>query len=130
MLSRRRANTTPTPFMDVTLTTQGNWTVVIPETPRLDAQEASELKRVLRQGIPRSDTHVVFDLGRVEFIDSSGLGALVSCRQWIHLEHQVVLAAVHPAVAMILRLSHLDKVFPIFPSVASALEGASVTHAR
>lgn len=116
--------------MDVTLTTHGSWMVVTLHTARLDAHEAPELKRQLRLGIPRSDTNVVIDLGNVDFIDSCGLGALVSCRQWIHLENQVVLAAVRPPVALILRLSHLDKVFPIVAATAAVLEGASVTATR
>jgi anti-sigma B factor antagonist len=59
---------------------------------------------------------VLLDLSEVEFLDSSGLGAVVAARKLLGQNHHLALAGLQPAVEKVLRLTHMDRVFPIYPT--------------
>ncbi|RYY85928.1 MAG: anti-sigma factor antagonist, partial [Comamonadaceae bacterium] len=52
--------------------------VVVPRVRRLDASVAPAFRQAVVQLVEGGDRRLVMDLGGVEFLDSSGLGALVS----------------------------------------------------
>ncbi len=56
----------------------GDIAVVIVETDTLDASNVKEFKAELR-GDLMAHSKVLIDLGKVSFIDSSGLGCMLSC---------------------------------------------------
>jgi anti-anti-sigma factor len=65
---------------------------------------------------------VVVDLDRVEFIDSSGLGALVRARRTAQERGgDVVLAGADEQVREVLALTNLTDLFSVYPSVADAV---------
>lgn len=80
---------------------------------------------VLRQ--ERSD--LVIDLAEVPYMDSAGLGSILtayaSCQ---HQQHRFALAAVPQRVMVLLQLTKVDTLLPIFASVADA-EGQSAASA-
>src|SRR5712691_11320725 len=59
-------------------TSVGDVLIVKPTKQRLDTQEAGSFKEHMGQRIHAGHMQIVLDLSRVEFIDSSGLGAIVS----------------------------------------------------
>lgn len=64
---------------------------------------------------------LIIDLTAVEFCDSSGLSALlIADRQMRQHNGEIKLVGVHKKVLSLLKISQLDKVFPIFDSVAKA----------
>lgn len=64
---------------------------------------------------------LVLDLNGVSFIDSSGLGALISARRRAHVFRGSLLLACHsPAVMRVLELTALDRVFTIVPTFDDA----------
>jgi anti-sigma B factor antagonist len=65
-------------------------------------------------GKPGPDRTVLLDLTEVEFLDSSGLGAVVAARKLLGTDHRLALAGLQPAVEKVLRLTHMDRVFPIY----------------
>lgn len=65
---------------------------------------------------------VVIDLTAVTFIDSSGLGALLSARKALPGAEQLTLVAHTPALLRLLRVTGLHTVFPVRPTLAEALE--------
>ncbi len=68
--------------------------------------------------------NLLVDLSRVEYIDSSGVASLVEGYQLARdagLEFGLV--GVSPAAMQVLQLAKLDQVFPIYDTVADALEG-------
>jgi anti-sigma B factor antagonist len=69
-------------------------------------------------------THVVVDLGEVEFIDSSGLGALVgglkSTRQ---AGGDLRIARAGEQVLAVLKLTNLDRILAPYPSAEDAASG-------
>lgn len=80
---------------------------------------ADELKALLDQG---GHQQLVVDLTGVEFMDSTGLGVLVGAQQEAARQGgSVELICTTPRLLKILRITGLDKVFPIHSSVADAL---------
>jgi anti-sigma B factor antagonist len=87
----------------------------------LDAANSGELRERAGEmlgGSPR----LVFDMGGVEFVDSSAIGALVGLlRSARDSGGDVRLARVGGDVRTILELTRLDSVFGIYPSVEEAV---------
>ena len=59
------------------------------EEDRIDAAVAIQFKDTFRALIEGSDGPVIMDLGRVEFLDSSGLGAVVAARKLLGAEREL-----------------------------------------
>lgn len=94
---------------------------------QVDAETAPELKDHLKQVAEEGARLVVVDLAEVDFIDSSGLSALVSGLKTLRLHGGALnLSRPHPQALTALRLTMLDRVFSIYPSVDEALGPGSV----
>ena len=66
-------------------------------------------------------TNVLFDLGKMVHIDSSGLGVLVQVLQKVKAGGgKVVLAALQPAPKIVFDITKVSRVFEIVPTVADA----------
>lgn len=89
----------------------------------VDVYTAPRLKEELVGLIRGGCTHVIVDLERVGFIDSSGLGVLVSAlRRAREKDGAVRIICTRESVLKIFRITGLDKVFPIFSTEAEASE--------
>ena len=97
--------------------------IVVRPVGRIDVETAPALRETLKQIAEGSPTMVVVDLKSVEFIDSSGLSALVSGLKALRQGGgSICLSRPRPQALTALRLTLLDRVFPIFPSVEEALD--------
>lgn len=89
---------------------------------RFDAFETPQFAKWLEAYVTSDQKHVVVDLGGVEFIDSSGLAALVKglkrCRE---LGGEQLLCNLQQSVVIIFELTRLDKAFKIFDTVPKAI---------
>lgn len=96
--------------------------VIVRPQGRLDADTAQGLKKQLQEIAQAGPESVVVDMQAVDFIDSSGLSALVSGLKALR-QHGGALHLSKPQTQALtaLRLTMLDRVFPIFPSVEEAL---------
>ena len=81
--------------------------------------------RELTQG---GDGPVILDLSRVDFIDSSGLGAIVAVMKFLAPARQLQLAALTPNVGRVFHLTRMDSVFPIHSVAPSAGERRGNVH--
>jgi anti-sigma B factor antagonist len=108
--------------MDVRFEQTGGVLVVHPGTPRLDAQAAPDFRARVLDRVAGASV-VVVALGGVVFMDSSGLAALISVLKRVPPGGQVRLAEPAASVRALLKLTRLDKVFPLFDSLAAALAG-------
>jgi anti-sigma B factor antagonist len=99
-----------------------NALVVTPRFHRLDAAVAPAFRDHVLPRI-RDRRLVVFALGNIHFMDSSGLGSLVSLLKLLPAGGVVRLAEVSSALEKVLARTRLDKVLPVFPSVALAVNG-------
>jgi anti-sigma B factor antagonist len=89
----------------------------------VDVYTAPRLKEELVSLIQGGCTHVVVDLEKVAFIDSSGLGALVSAlRRAREKDGTVRIVCTRESILKIFRITGLDKVFPIFSDASEAAE--------
>ena len=89
-------------------------TVVRPAADRLDIEVASDFRAMLLSLIEQGNRRLVVDLADVSFIDSSGLGALVSALKTLKRSDNggdVRLARVQPPVVSLLEIIRLNRVF-------------------
>jgi anti-sigma B factor antagonist len=87
----------------------------------VDVYTAPRLKEELVALIQGGCTYVIIDLEHVGFIDSSGLGVLVSAlRRAREKDGAVRIVCTRESILKIFRITGLDKVFPIFSSAADA----------
>lgn len=80
--------------------------------PRLDAAVAVDFKDEVRRRTAGHDGRVVLDLSAVEFLDSSGLGAVVAAMKELG-RGRLELAGLHGAVEKVFRLTRMDSVFVV-----------------
>ena len=112
--------------MEITVGTEGDICIATVEEQRIDAQGAVAFKESLRRQVPDQAASVVLNLSRVDFIDSSGLGAIVATMKLLSPDRQLVLAGLTPAVDKVFRLTRMDKVFRIFMTLEEALDAERV----
>lgn len=87
----------------------------------IDVYTAPTLKQELVALIEGGCVNVIVDLGGVAFIDSSGLGVLVSAlRRARERDGSVRIVCSRDSVLKIFRITGLDKVFPIFSDISEA----------
>lgn len=99
---------------------QGSLLVHVDEA-RIDAAVAIRFKDRMRDLTAAHAGRVVLDLGGVEFIDSSGLGAIVTAMKQLPDGATLELAALMPNVDRVFRLTRMDTVFRIHASADTAL---------
>ena len=92
---------------------------------RIDALCAIQFKDEMRKLTDDGPSRVVIDLSQVEFLDSSGLGAVVAAFKAKKLDQSLELAALQPAVKKVFRLTRMDTVFSIHENANAAIEGAT-----
>lgn len=95
--------------------------VMAVKTQRLDAANTPEFRLVLLERIEKGHGQIVLDLGDVEFIDSSALGALIGAVKRMGAIGTIALACPNSTVSRLLNLTRMDKVFVITKTVDDAL---------
>lgn len=85
--------------------------------------ESDTLKGELEELIEQGARHLVLDIARMEFINSSGLGALIFAQNHLRKTSGGDLRLVNPRaeVLSVLETTRLTAVFSIYPSVDEAL---------
>lgn len=95
---------------------------VIAVTGRIDSHSVNRLRQQLSVSTARQQANTVLDLGGVDFIDSSGLAAIVhGMKQCRATGGDLRLCRLHQSVRMVLELTRLDKALDIFPNQEGAL---------
>jgi anti-sigma B factor antagonist len=92
---------------------------------RIDAQAAPDLKAKVGARIDQGERRAVLDMGEVEFVDSTGLGAVLSLLKRVAPGGALVLCGCRPPVLELLRLTRLDRVFKTFPGQTEAVASLS-----
>ena len=96
--------------------------IVSVDSKRLDAANAVTFRdELLIQATDGKDTELVVDLGQVEFVDSSGLGALVSALKNIRQERPIALCGLQKPVANLMKLTRMDRMFTIYDNAEAAV---------
>jgi anti-sigma B factor antagonist len=98
--------------------TEAQLTVIVEES-RIDAAIATRFKDRLREIVLRGRKPVWLDMRRVDFMDSSGLGAMIAVRKALPESLPLVLDGLTPNVERVFRLTRMDSVFDIRPASAA-----------
>lgn len=80
---------------------------------RLDAAVATAFKDRMRAALTAGGRTVVLDLGQVDFMDSSGLGAMIAVLKSMPAARRLELEGLTPNVGRVFRLTRMDRVFSI-----------------
>jgi anti-sigma B factor antagonist len=97
-------------------------TVLSLNEERVDAHNSGELKDRILKILEDGDHDLVIDLSQVQFIDSSGLGALLSGYKNANLRSSgFALAGLQPRVKSMFELTRLHRVFDIYSGLQDAL---------
>jgi anti-sigma B factor antagonist len=114
-------------LLDLHVTASGGYTVV-EVGGEIDLASAPELRECLHQTIDAGSRQLVVDIRQVSFIDSMGLGVLVGARRrLLGLGHDsgIQLVCADGLVLRVLRVTGLDRMFPVHATLADALGGGS-----
>ena len=106
--------------MEITFNEKSGYTIVAVSVPRLDVGVATEFKDGVSK-VVKDDSKVILDLSGVPFIDSTGLGTLLSLlRQLAEHKGSLKLSGLTDQVMNMFLLVRMNKVFDIFSSVEEA----------
>jgi anti-sigma B factor antagonist len=110
-------------MMQVDTEVQDGVAIVRPQG-RLTMVTAADLRKVVADTVGSGRARVVVDLSGTEFMDSSGLGALIAgLKTARQAGGDLRIAGLGPQVATVLKLTNLDRVLRPHGSVAEALRG-------
>jgi len=98
---------------------------LIPLSGELDLYNCPELRKTVRTLLERGIIHLVIALDEVEYLDSTGLGTLLSALRRTH-EHfgSLKLLCTRNRLLRLLKITRLDQVFEVYDTEAEALRGA------
>jgi anti-sigma B factor antagonist len=112
--------------MELNRKDEGN-TVVIALSGRLDLSNGSKLKEEVKSILTAGKTSIHLNLRNVEFVNSSGLGALVSIMKEIRIHRgRLTLSDLAEYVQEIFDITQLSHIFEIFGTEHEALQSYQV----
>ena len=95
---------------------------VIEATGRLDMVAAPQLKALVQSAVGEAKTPVVVELSGVQFMDSTGLGALISgLRTTRQAGSDLRIAGATAQVLSVLTMTRIDRIIQPYRSVEDAL---------
>ena len=108
--------------MNLKTETADNRTIVFVREERLDAHNSDDLKTEMNRFFDSGAKNLIIDLREVRFIDSSGLGALVSgFKNASTRQGSLKLSGLQTQVRSMFELTRLHRVFDIYPNTDEAL---------
>ncbi len=109
--------------MQLTYKDMNNIRVITVGESRIDAAIAISFKDKMRELTDGGPERVIVDMAQVDFIDSSGLGAVVASMKQVSADTKLELACLSTTVAKVFRLTRMDTVFTIHKNMQTALGG-------
>jgi anti-sigma B factor antagonist len=100
---------------------RNNVLVVHVAEKRVDASKAPLFKDEMTKCIDSGQNQLVLDLSGVDFVDSSGLGAIVACLKRLGPRGNLAIAGAKGAVSRLFTLTRMDKVFTLHDTVDAAV---------
>ena len=107
--------------MKIEAVTKGDVLVVKLYESRLDSYVATEFRDEMDRFAKQGNSQIVLDLSVVEFVDSSGLGAIVTTQKRLGTDRDLVICGANDPVTRLFKLARLDKIFQIVGDEDEAL---------
>lgn len=108
--------------MQMTVSEVGSDLILTVVDRRIDAAVAVRFKDKMLELTQHDAKRIILDLSKVEFLDSSGLGAVVGSMKQLGRTRTLDLAGLTPTVEKVFRITRMDRVFRIFPDTETALQ--------
>jgi anti-anti-sigma factor len=94
----------------------------------LDAQSGADLRQSIGTILAEKPRDILIDCQGLDFMDSSGFGALVSVLKRVREQgRQLYLCGLNSQVRIVLELTGTEKVFIIFPNSEACLASLSAS---
>lgn len=106
--------------MELTSSQADDIQIVTVNAERIDAAAAIRFKDIMRGITECGPPRIILDLSQVNFVDSSGLGAIVAAMKQLGSTSKLDLAGLTPTVEKVFRLTRMDTVFKIHQSADAA----------
>ena len=107
--------------MEIPVDNIGSVAVAMVPIDELDASNAEEFKRDMTP-VLQANTKLVLDLSRLRFVDSSGLGAMLSClRQLSAKNGDLKLSGMSKQVRGLFELVRMHRIFDIYETKEEAV---------
>ena len=96
---------------------------IIDVNGEMDLYNSYKLKELVMKMLEKNVKHFVINLEQVDYIDSSGIGALIYiCSTMKKMNLKLAMANIHGSVKKVIELTKLMGYFPIAQTVDDALE--------
>jgi len=95
--------------------------ILTPVVRRLDASVTLRFKEAVAAVIQQGESRLILDFSRVDFIDSSCLGALISLLKTLSSKGQLVLCSLNSNIKAMFSLTRMDRVFTLCGNRSEAL---------
>jgi anti-sigma B factor antagonist len=104
---------------------EGNVLIVKILNQRLDVQGVTDFKEKMAEYISNGRRLIVLNISDVEFVDSSGLGAMVSVLKLLGVDGRLVVCATREPVMRMFKLTRMNKVFNMYERERQAIDALS-----
>ncbi len=108
--------------MQTEIVEKGDVTILRALEKRIDAGISGELKEQLGELVANGRRRIILDISGVEFLDSSGLGAIISGLKAIGEDGRLVICGATDPVKSMFRLTRMDRIFEMYDSEAESLQ--------
>jgi anti-sigma B factor antagonist len=110
--------------MGFSKTTTGAGVTIVRIEGQLIVGNRQELKTLIQDGLDRGERKFLIDCSQTGYIDSSGLGVLVSLAKRVReLGGELRIAGLNEDLRSLFQLTKLDSLFHIAPTAEEALAG-------
>jgi anti-sigma B factor antagonist len=124
LLAEIESKTKRESIMKITTRTEGEIRVIALQGKIISSQDTAELQQEIRKVIEDNVKKVVLDLTGLEWMNSTGLGALVAVMGRLrNVDGHLRLAHLNEMVNSLMTLNKLNLVFDIHPTVEAAIAG-------
>ncbi len=115
--------------MDLQITVRKRGCVAVVELAgELDAYTSSRFREIMIESIEGGSANLIVSMLGVEYIDSSGLGALVGgLKRASERQGRIYILCDQPQVRKVFEITGLEKVFPIYATEDEAVEAIGET---
>lgn len=107
--------------MGIIVESVGHVTVLQPSFESLTSGNVREFKSKI-EGYLKPHAKMVLDMGKLRFVDSSGIGAILSCTKALaSVKGSLKLCSVTDPVQNLFQLIHMDRILEVYPTREEAI---------
>ena len=104
---------------------EGNVLIIKLLEKRLDEPVTADFKERIAEFVKRGNESIVLNLSEVSFVDSSGLGSIISSMKMLGQKGDFAICGMQETVLNLFRITKMDKLLKIFPSEKEAITALS-----